>query len=99
MKIDLNTVVASQLPTSRGTKQASSDGAVDSANVAVDRTTFSTDSASVHSLAKQALSSPEIRQDKVDALSQAVTSGTYTVDANKIASGIIAENSNQSSSK
>jgi len=98
MKIDLNSAVASQLPATRETKQASSDGATVTTGVTVDRTTFSSDSV-VHSLTSQALSSPEIRQDKVDALRQAVTSGTYTVDANKIASGIIAENSDSSGSK
>jgi anti-sigma28 factor (negative regulator of flagellin synthesis) len=35
------------------------------------------------------MSSPEIRQDKVDALSQSVNSGAYQLDATKIASAII----------
>ena len=40
-------------------------------------------------LTTQAMKSPEIRQDKVDALSQSVKSGEYQLDATKIAGSIV----------
>jgi flagellar biosynthesis anti-sigma factor FlgM len=57
-----------------------------------DRTTFHSDSLSVQSLTSQALNSPEIRQDKVDTLSQSVSSGTYPLDSTEIAGAIIDSN-------
>jgi flagellar biosynthesis anti-sigma factor FlgM len=57
-----------------------------------DRTTFHSDSLSVQSLTSQALSSPEIRQGKVETLSQSVNSGSYQIDANGIAGAIIDSN-------
>jgi anti-sigma28 factor (negative regulator of flagellin synthesis) len=38
------------------------------------------------------MSSPEVRQDKVDTLSQSVNSGTYQLDATKIAGAILGSN-------
>jgi len=61
------------------------------ASGAEDRATLSSDSASVGSLASQALKSPELRQDKVDSLRLAVTSGQYEIDPEKIASSIVNE--------
>jgi anti-sigma28 factor (negative regulator of flagellin synthesis) len=43
-------------------------------------------------LTSQALSSPEVRHDKVDALSHSVSSGSYKLDANGIAGAIIDSN-------
>jgi flagellar biosynthesis anti-sigma factor FlgM len=37
------------------------------------------------------MNSPEIRQDKVDSLRAAVSSGNYKLDANEIASSMIDE--------
>jgi flagellar biosynthesis anti-sigma factor FlgM len=37
------------------------------------------------------MSSPEIRQDKVDSLTQAVNSGTYQLDPAKIAASMLDE--------
>jgi flagellar biosynthesis anti-sigma factor FlgM len=43
-------------------------------------------------LASQAMNSPEIRQDKVDSLRQSVSSGSYQVDATKIAGALVESN-------
>jgi flagellar biosynthesis anti-sigma factor FlgM len=43
-------------------------------------------------LTTQALSSPEVRQDKVDTLRQSVSSGTYALDATKTADAIVQSN-------
>jgi len=56
-----------------------------------DKATLSTDKASVDALAAQALSSPEIRQDKVEALRQAIQSGQYKIDVDGIAEAVIRE--------
>jgi flagellar biosynthesis anti-sigma factor FlgM len=89
MKIELNSPAANQLPVDRSVKQVSTSSTTATQSAAQDRTTFHSDNFSVKSLTSQALTSPEIRQDKVDALSQSVNSGTYKLDATKIASAMI----------
>jgi negative regulator of flagellin synthesis FlgM len=90
MKIELGNAAASQAVLERSnTKQLSGSQAAASSSVAQDRTTLSSSSTSVKSLTSHALSSPEVRQDKVDALRQSVSSGEYKVDPNKIASAIV----------
>jgi len=54
-----------------------------------DRATLSAGKANVETLATQVLNSPEIRQDKVEALRQAITSGQYKVDPGAIAEAMI----------
>lgn len=56
-----------------------------------DRTTLAFDHANISALVNQAMSSPEVRQDKVDALRQAVSSGEYKVDAGKVADAMLPE--------
>jgi flagellar biosynthesis anti-sigma factor FlgM len=95
MQIELNNSLASLLRTDQSVKQVStSDTAATqaAASATQDRTTLHSDSQSVQSLTRQALSSPEIRQDKVDALSQSVKSGSYQLDATGIAGAIIESN-------
>jgi len=89
MKVDLNSLAASQIALERGAKQVS-NGSLTSAQAATeDRISIHSDSLSVQSLATQALNSPSIRQDKVDALRQSVTSGTYKPEASKTADAMI----------
>jgi flagellar biosynthesis anti-sigma factor FlgM len=95
MKIDLNNSLANLLPPDKGVKQVSTSdtAATQSATRATqDRTTFHSDSLSVQSLTSQALNTPEVRQDKVDALSQSVNSGSYKLDATEIAGAVIDNN-------
>ncbi len=92
MRIDGFNSAASDLAGGVGSAQS---GAANSASAgtssAEDRATLSSDSASIGTLASQALKSPEVRQDKVDSLRLAVTSGQYEVDPEKIASSIVNE--------
>ena len=88
MKVDLSSLAASQIPVDRGAKQVS-NGSLTGTQAPEDRISFHSDSLSVQSLATQALNSPAIRQDKVDALRQAVTGGTYKPDASNIAGAMI----------
>ena len=89
MKIDVNSPAASQLSVDRGPKQVSNGSLAGTQNSTEDRTTLHTGSQSVQSLTSQALNSPEIRQDKVDALRQSISSGQYQLDASKIAGAMI----------
>jgi negative regulator of flagellin synthesis FlgM len=57
-----------------------------------DKATFSSDSLDLPTLEAQALALPEVRQDKVDALRQAIQNGDYKVDPEKIAQAIIRHN-------
>lgn len=56
-----------------------------------DRTTLSSSSNSVSSLVGTAMNSPEIREDKVASLKQAIDSGQYKLDPSAIASSMIDE--------
>lgn len=87
MKIDANSPAVNLNLTSAVTKKDST-GAVATQGMTEDRATFRTDSQSVQSLTKQAMQSPEIRGDQVDALRQAVRSGTYKPDVQKTAQAI-----------
>ena len=89
MKIDLNSPAASMLQVDQSPKQISNSGSASVQGATQDRTTLQTGSHSVQALTSQALNSPEIRQDKVDALQQSVSSGQYQVSAKAIASAII----------
>ena len=90
MKVELNNSLATQGIHDRPSAKVASAG-VSSANVSQDHATFSSKAQSVPSLVNQALSSPEIRQDRVTALKNSIASGDYKVDANKIAGAIISE--------
>jgi len=91
MRIDLNQT-ASQIASENNPKP------VDAENVAAsdlasadDRTTLTSTQQSLNSLVSTAMSSPEVRQDRVDSLKQAISDGTYELDPEKIASSMIDE--------
>ncbi len=54
-----------------------------------DSASLSLDQASIQSLQTQALSTPGIRQDKVDALRVAIANGQYGIEPDKIADAMI----------
>jgi flagellar biosynthesis anti-sigma factor FlgM len=56
-----------------------------------DRATLSSDSTTVSSLVSTAMSLPDIRQNKVASLRQAINSGTYELDTGKIAASMLDE--------
>lgn len=91
MQIELNNSLASLLHTDQSVKPASTSDTAETqgaTRATQDRTTFHSDSASVKSLTSQALSSPEIRQDKVAEISQSVNNGSYKIDVSGIAGAI-----------
>jgi negative regulator of flagellin synthesis FlgM len=89
MKIEANSPAAIQLLVDQGAKRVLNNGLAGTQGATEDRTTFHTNSTSVQALTSQAMNFPGIRQGKVDSLRQAVSSGTYQVDATKTAEAMI----------
>lgn len=93
MRIDLSQFTTSQIANESNAKKVNSQSlSSDDLAESGDRTTFSSDSSSVSSLVSKAMSSPEIRQELVGNLKQAVSTGTYKIDANAIAASMVDEN-------
>ena len=88
MKIEGINPATSQLPVDNVAARVSNSGPATTQAAAQDWTSFHSDSTSVQSLTTQALNSPEVRQGTVDALRQAVNSGQYEIDPNRIATAM-----------
>jgi negative regulator of flagellin synthesis FlgM len=92
MRVDLSNTQASQIASESSSQQVSQQGTTP---VAVggdeDRTTLTSDSGSVSSLVSSAMSNPEIREDKVASLQQAIANGQYDLDPEKIAASMLDE--------
>jgi flagellar biosynthesis anti-sigma factor FlgM len=56
-----------------------------------DRTTLTSDSATVQSLVRTAMNSPAVRQETVESLRQTVASGQYQLDPSAIADAMLAD--------
>ncbi len=67
------------------TVASSASGSTSSSTSGLDQTRFSFDQARVQSLEAQVLAQPEIRQDKVQPLQQAIANGEYSVSAGQVA--------------
>ncbi len=92
MRIDLYNSEASQISNEQSSQQVSAQNAAKLGQQNVeDRATLTSDSVSIGSLVSTALSSPEVRQDKVDSLRLSVSSGQYELDPAKIAASIVDE--------
>jgi len=91
MKIDLNSSTPDPIATSR-----SDSNTVASANrphkaVEEDTASLSFDRTSVGSLISQAMAAPDVRQEKIDALRQAISNGQYKLEPDKIADAMLPE--------
>jgi negative regulator of flagellin synthesis FlgM len=93
MRIDLTqSSAASQIANEPNTKNVSArQTATTGLAGGGDRMTLSSSSNSVSSLVSTAMNSPEIREDKVASLRQAINSGQYNLDPSAIASSMIDE--------
>jgi negative regulator of flagellin synthesis FlgM len=91
MRIDLFNSSASQISSEASSQQVSPVALSSTSASSEDHATLSSDSTSVSSLVSQALSYPEVRQDKVDSLKQSINSGQYEIDPSKIAGSILDE--------
>jgi negative regulator of flagellin synthesis FlgM len=92
MRIDLNSAAANQI-SSEANATPASGASLSQTGVSgsEDRTSFTSDTQSLSSLVGLALSSPEVRDEKVASLQQQVSSGTYQLDPNAIAGSMIDE--------
>jgi negative regulator of flagellin synthesis FlgM len=90
MRIDLFNSAASQIANEQSSQQVNAQNTAKTVqSTAEDRATLTSDSSTVGSLVSTALSSPEIRQDKVDSLRQAISSGQYNLDPTQIAASMV----------
>ncbi len=88
MRVDLKgpvTLQAIQTPTTANKGQGGSKVV----SPVADRTTLSSNTASVKALTTQAMQTAPVRQAKVDALKQSVQDGTYKLNPAKIAAAIL----------
>jgi flagellar biosynthesis anti-sigma factor FlgM len=92
MRIDLFNSQASQVSGQPDPKQVKTqDVATSEVDAGGDRTTLTSASGSIGSLVSEAMKSPEIRQDKVESLQQAIGNGQYQLDPEQIAGAMIDE--------
>jgi negative regulator of flagellin synthesis FlgM len=92
MKVDLNGLSGSTLdgiPSPQRTPAEATSAAGTDPAIGEDTATLSVDTAGVNSLVAKALDAPDIRQDKVEALRQAIQNGEYKVDPAQIAEAMI----------
>ena len=92
MKIDLNSSAANLASQDWTAHKAPQTAESAQTGATEDRVTLASAGPSVQSLTARAMQTPQIRQEKVDALRQAVASGSYAVDSEKTASAMAAEN-------
>ncbi len=90
MRIDLNNILLNQVEREAQTRKAGSKAP--SAPNVEDKTSLSSDALSTSSLEAQAMAAPAVRQDKVEALRQAVQNGEYKLEPDKIARAILQQN-------
>jgi negative regulator of flagellin synthesis FlgM len=90
MRIDLNNLSLQGLERDDKARKAGSK-APSTPNVE-DKTSLSVDALSISSLEAKALATPEIRQDKVEALRQSIQNGDYRIEPDKIAQSILEQN-------
>jgi len=92
MRIDLTHASATQIASEATPKQINAENvAASGQGDAGDRTTLTSTQQSVSELVSKAMSSPEIRQDRVDSLKQAIGNGSYALDPEQIAASMIDE--------
>lgn len=89
MKIDLNNVSTALFSAGMAKKDKLERNSASPSDLTGDRATLSSEGSTVPELVLKALKVPEVRQEKVNALRAAVSSGTYSVDPAKIAEAII----------
>jgi flagellar biosynthesis anti-sigma factor FlgM len=87
MKVDVNNL-ASMLPTALGAQAAEKNNHTTESSTD-DRVTLGSRDTQVPSLTAQAMETPEIRQDKVEQIRQAINNGSYNLDPHAIADAMI----------
>jgi flagellar biosynthesis anti-sigma factor FlgM len=91
VRVDLNGPALGEVNPSEAGKNTEVPVGQAAAALQEDTASFSTGHATIADLSVQALSSPEVRQQKVDALRNAIQSGEYQIDPGAIADTMIQE--------
>lgn len=94
MRIDLHygpQQVSGKEEASRAQFNASASNAGNPAKVGQDETVISAGHIQVQALAAEAAQLPEIRKEKVEALREAITSGRYRTDPEKVAGALMSD--------
>ncbi len=93
MRIDLNPASMPELERARGsaTASANSSGSVDNSSETEDVASLSTGQDAVSTLGAQLSTVPDVRQDVVASLRQAVNSGNYRISPDGIADKMISD--------
>jgi flagellar biosynthesis anti-sigma factor FlgM len=93
MRVDLRTYGLGP-PEEKTTERASTSRAAESTSngaAGLDQARFSFGQARVHALEAEVLAQPEVRQERVDLLRQALGKGEYAVSEGQIADAMIAD--------
>lgn len=91
MKVDLNAPTLSGINSSQDNNKTERTSADPLTTPDQDRATLSTDAARVAGLTTHATASSAVRQEKVEALRQAIQRGEYRVESGKTADAMIQE--------
>jgi negative regulator of flagellin synthesis FlgM len=92
MRIDLTNIQFNGVEREDKTRKAGASAKAPSTPNVEDKASLSVDTLSLSSLQAKALAAPEIRQDKVEALRQAIQNGDYRVEPDKVARAILDQN-------
>ena len=91
MRIDLFSNATNQIVSEQSPKKVTGTAHGRDSRSIEDLATLSTDTVSISALAARTMQAPEIRQDKVDALRQAISTRDYKIDPLQIAGSILSE--------
>ena len=93
MRINSNDPIASQLLTENSVRSGKSSKVSNGASSAGSGASLPGDTANLGSLTALAMQTPDVRQDRVSALREAVRNGSYQLDPGKIADAMLQESS------
>jgi len=94
MRIDWNGITSDPTITERDNKSTPNSTPAD-ANIGEDTASLASTPDNVKALASDVLAAPPIRQEKVDALRQAVSTGQYKIEPDKVAEAILQDATNK----
>ncbi|MFZ1136921.1 MAG: flagellar biosynthesis anti-sigma factor FlgM [Candidatus Korobacteraceae bacterium] len=89
MNIDSIRSAGAGIPTDKNAPQVKGGVSWNSAESQAVRATLTSDVSAVGALVTRAMQTPGVRQDRVDALRASVGSGSYSIDAHRIAALIL----------
>jgi negative regulator of flagellin synthesis FlgM len=90
MRIDANNPLSNPLMTESAAAKSSKSGKAPSAP-STDNASFSANAGEVSALEASVLAAPEVRQDKVASLRDAIRNGSYQIDPSQIADAMLNE--------